>query len=151
MTTTSQPAQVTVQESGLGRFQQDVLIGDHLLIADEPVTSGGNNAGPSPYDFILAGLGACTAMTLRMYANLKKIPLTKVIVKLSIEKIHAKDCENCAENAVKIDHITRIVELQGELNAEQRAKLLDIANRCPVHRTLTSTISITTKLVEAYT
>lgn len=149
MTDTNGLTRVTVQEAGLGEFKQEIIVGQHILIADEPVESGGNDAGPSPYDFILAGLGACTSMTLRMYANFKKIPLKKVIVKLAIEKIYAEDCENCDNNSnSKIDHITRLIELQGDLNQEQRARLLDIANRCPVHRTLTSKIAITTQLVE---
>lgn len=143
---------VTVEEAGLGQFKQNISIGKHLLIADEPIASGGNDAGPSPYDFILAGLGACTSMTIRMYANLKKFPLKKVIVNLSIEKIYADDCQNCDNNnQAKIDHITRVIDLQGDLSKEQRARLLDIANKCPVHRTLTSKIMITTQLIETKT
>lgn len=118
-----------------------------MLIADEPIASGGNDTGPSPYDFLLAGLGACTSMTLRMYAELKKIPLDKVIVRLHHEKIHAEDCADCENKGSKVDHITRQIELQGDLTEEQRQKLLDVANKCPVHRTLTSKILITTALV----
>jgi putative redox protein len=143
MTTQSE---VIVQESEKGRLTQETIVGTHILWADEPKTQGGNDHGPSPYDFILAGLGACTSMTLRLYADMKKIPLTKVVVRLTIEKIYAVDCENCENSQAKIDHITRTIELHGTLTVEQKAKLLDIANKCPVHRTLTSKISITTAL-----
>lgn len=140
-------SQVIVKEIGEGKFIQEVTIGDHVLIADEPTAVGGDNRGPSPYDFILTGLGACTSMTLRMYADLKKIPLKKTTVKLSIEKIYASDCANCEDKNARIDHITRQIELEGELSEEQRAKLLEIANKCPVHRTLTSKILISTELI----
>ena len=139
---------VTVYESGKGKFTQDIIIGQHTLIADEPTTNGGNDTGPSPYEFLLAALGACTSMTLRMYAELKKIPLEKVIVKLKHDKIHVQDCKECEHNDSKIDHIERIIELKGKLSQEQRNKLLEIANKCPVHRTLTSKILINTSLVD---
>lgn len=139
--------QTIVAEAGKGKFTQDITIGNHSLIADEPVASGGNDAGPSPYDFLLAALGSCTSMTIRMYADLKKIPLKKVIVTLQHQKIHMTDCADCENSNSKIDHIDRQIELQGELTAEQRNKLLDIANKCPVHRTLTSKIVIKTTLV----
>lgn len=139
---------VIVSETGQGKFSNKVEVNDYALIADEPKEYGGDAGGPSPYDFLLAGLGACTSMTLRSYADLKKIPLEKTIVKLSHEKIYAKDCENCEEQTSKIDRINRIIELQGNLTAEQREKLLDIANKCPVHRTLTSTVQIKTELAE---
>jgi putative redox protein len=138
--------EATVQETGAGKFNQEVIVGTHHLQADEPVANGGNDKGPSPYDFLLAALGTCTSMTLRMYADMKKIPLTKVIVHLTYDKIHATDCTNCENDNARIDHIDRKIELQGDLSAEQRAKLLEIANKCPVHRTLTSKISITTEL-----
>lgn len=140
--------ETVVSESGKGKFTQEIKIGSHLLTADEPIASGGNDTGPSPYDFLLAGLGACTSMTLRMYAELKKIPLDKVIVRLHHEKIYAEDCADCENKGSKIDHITRQIELQGDLTEEQRQKLLDVANKCPVHRTLTSKILITTALVK---
>ena len=136
-----------VSESGQGRFTQEVTMGTHVITADEPIVNGGNDLGPSPYDFLLAALGSCTSMTLRMYADLKKIPLKKVIVKLQHEKIHATDCADCENSNSKVDHINRQIELQGELTDDQRKKLLDIANKCPVHRTLTSKIIITTELV----
>jgi putative redox protein len=138
---------VIVSETGEGKFTQKITIGEHVLTADEPVDAGGKDLGPGPYDFLLAGLGACTAMTIRWYADIKKIPLKHVKVSLTQEKIHSKDCENCDDNS-KIDHIDRKIELEGDLSEEHRQKLLDIANKCPVHRTLTSTISITTELVK---
>lgn len=140
--------QVIVQESGEGKFSQQIKIGHHTLIADEPKEVGGNDLGPSPYDFLLAGLGACTSMTLRLYANLKKIPLKKITVQLSIEKQYVKDCENCEKENARIDHITRQIVLEGNLDDMQRKKLLEIANKCPVHRTLTSKIIISTQLVD---
>jgi putative redox protein len=138
--------EVIVSESGEGKFTQEIVVGDHKLIADEPIGSGGNDLGPSPYDFLLAALGSCTSMTLRMYADLKKIPLSKVIVRLQYAKIYAKDCADCENSNSKIDHIDRQIELQGDLTEDERKKLLEIANKCPVHRTLTSKIDITTAL-----
>src|ERR1700722_6649750 len=108
-----------VSESGKGRHTQEITIGAHVLTADEPVENGGNDLGPSPYDFLLAALGSCTSMTLRMYAELKKIPLKKIIVKLQHEKIYAKDCADCENSNSKIDHINRQIELQGDLTEEQ--------------------------------
>lgn len=139
--------QVAVSEEGTGLFTQKISIGQHVLTADEPVAYGGNDKGPSPYDFILAGLGACTAMTIRMYAQQKQIPLEKVLVKLAYGKIHAEDCKDCETKAGKIDHITRQIILLGNITPEQKVKLLEIANKCPVHRTLTSEINIETQLV----
>jgi putative redox protein len=139
--------EIVVAESGKGKFSQEITIGSHILTADEPVLNGGNDLGPSPYDFLLTALGSCTAMTLRMYADFKKIPLEKTIVRLQHEKIYAKDCADCESPNAKIDHITRQIELHGELSDEDRQKLLEIANKCPVHRTLTSQTSITTTLL----
>lgn len=138
---------IIVSETGKGKFTQEITAGSHLLVADEPVESGGNDTGPSPYDFLLAALGSCTSMTLRMYAELKNFPLKKIIVKLTHDKIHAKDCADCGNDNSKVDHIEREIELQGNLTEEQRNTLLEIANKCPVHRTLTSKIVITTKLI----
>jgi putative redox protein len=136
-----------VSESGKGKYTQEIIIGDHVLLSDEPVESGGNNLGHTPYDFLLAALGSCTSMTLRTYADFKKIPLTKVVVTLQHDKIYANDCAHCENSHSKIDHINRQIELQGDLTQDQRDKLLEIANNCPVHRTLTSKISSTTQLV----
>ena len=108
----------------------------------------GNGSGPSPYEYLLAGLGACTAMTIRLYADLKKIPLDHVSVLLRHDKIHAADCADCETKEGKIDRIEREVSLAGELSAEQRARLMEIADKCPVHRTLTSEIRIVSKAVE---
>ncbi|MFI4919868.1 MAG: OsmC family protein [Legionellales bacterium] len=135
-----------VKESGSGKFTQEIIIGKHKLIADELLINGGNDTGPSPYDFLLSALGSCTSMTLRVYADFKKIPLQKTVVILKYEKIYIEDCSNCEDPKSKIDHITRRIELHGDLTQEQREKLLAIANQCPVHRTLTSKILITTEL-----
>jgi putative redox protein len=137
-----------VCETGAGRYTQKIIIGAHILTADEPIQNGGNDSGPSPYDFLLAALGSCTSMTLRMYAELKSFPLEQVIVTLTHEKIHLEDCVGCENNNAKIDRIERIIEVKGPLSQVQRAKLLEIANKCPVHRTLTSKILITTQLLE---
>ena len=137
--------EVIVSEAGDGKFTQKITVGEHVLTADEPIAAGGKDLGPSPYDFLLAALGTCTSMTLRFYADLKKIPLKHVRVRLTQEKIYSKDCANCDANS-KIDHIDRQIELEGDLSETDRQTLLDIANKCPVHRTLTSTISITTEL-----
>jgi putative redox protein len=137
-----------VKETGEGRFAQAVVLGKHTFVGDEPVAAGGGDLGPSPYEFLLAALGTCTSITLRMYADLKKIPLERVIVKLSHQKIHAEDCKDCDKPTALIDHIDRIIELQGDLTEEQREKLLEIANKCPVHKTLTSKVSITTALLK---
>lgn len=142
------PQETFVSETEDGQFTQKIIIGNHVLTADEPIINGGKDTGPSPYDFLLAALGSCTSMTLRMYAKLKKIPLEQVIVRLKHEKIHVDDCIGCENNNSKIDHIERLIELEGTLTQEQRIQLLEIANKCPVHRTLTSKIIITTKLIE---
>ena len=127
---------VLVRETGAGKFQQEVLSGPHRFLADEPVKVGGLDSGPGPYDLLLAGLGACTAMTVRMYADLKKLPLARVSVRLSHEKIHASDCAECETKDGKIDRIERNITFEGDLDAAQRQRLLEIADKCPVHRTL---------------
>jgi len=142
------PQETVVSETEEGQFTQKIIIGNHVLTADEPIINGGKDTGPSPYDFLLAALGSCTSMTLRMYAKLKKFPLEHVIVRLKHDKIHVDDCIGCENNNSKIDHIERLIELEGTLTEEQRIQLLEIANKCPVHRTLKSKIMITTKLVE---
>jgi len=126
------------------RFTQEVLTDRHDLIADEPVRVGGADAGPSPYEFLLAGLGACTAMTLRMYASRKKLALEHVEVRLEHDRIHAEDCAECETREGKLDRIRRRVRLQGDLSAQERTRLLEIADRCPVHRTLHSEIEVLT-------
>lgn len=135
---------VTVTETGEGTFQQEVQIGPHHLVADEPVASGGLGSGPSPYDLVLAGLGACTSMTLRLYADQKGWPLERVAVTLAHRKIHAADCADCETKAGKIDEVERTIALDGPLDAIQRARLMEIADKCPVHRTLHGEIRVRT-------
>ena len=142
------PGAVRVTETGNGKFAQEVLVGPHRLIADEPAAVGGNDLGPSPYDLLLAGLGACTAMTLRMYAGHKKLPLEKVSVELRHGKIHAADCASCETKEGKIDRIERVIDIRGPLDEGQRQRLLEIADRCPVHRTLHSEVLIETRAAE---
>lgn len=137
---------VTVAEAGTGGFAQVVSVGGrHLLTADEPLSYGGTDTGPSPYDYLLVALGACTAMTVRMYAQHKQLPLQRVAVTLRHAKIHATDCADCETKDGKIDRIEREIELVGLLDAPTRAKLLEIADKCPVHRTLHSEVSIVTR------
>ena len=140
------PRKVVVTETGKGKFQQSVAVGPHRFLGDEPVAAGGLDTGPSPYDLLTAALGACTAMTLRLYADLKKLPLAGVSVTLRHEKIHAVDCAECETKEGKIDRIERTIALEGQLDAAQRARLMQIADKCPVHRTLTSEVEIRTSL-----
>jgi uncharacterized OsmC-like protein/fermentation-respiration switch protein FrsA (DUF1100 family) len=135
---------VIVRETRQGRLQQEITAGAHRFLADEPVAAGGGDSGPNPYDFLLAALGACTAMTLRLYAERKALPLDRVTVRLRHAKVHAADCETCESKEGKIDRIERGIVLEGELDAEQRARLLEIADKCPIHRTLTSEVDIAT-------
>jgi putative redox protein len=135
---------VVVSETRHGRFQQAVTIGRHRLIADEPVAVGGLDSGPGPYDLLLAGLGACTSMTMRLYADRKGLPLTRTSVRLHHGKVHAADCAECETKEGMIDRIERVITLEGDLDAGQHARLLEIADRCPVHRTLTSKVDIRT-------
>ncbi len=136
---------VVVQETGWGKFQQAIAAGPHRLLADEPESYGGKNSGPTPYDLLLAGLGACTVMTVRLYADRKKWPLERTQAVLRHEKIHAEDCAECETKDGRIDHITRELRFHGDLDAEQRAKLVEISEKCPVHRTLHSEVSIETR------
>jgi uncharacterized OsmC-like protein len=137
---------VVVRGSAAG-FAQEILAGPHRMTADEPVTSGGTDTGPSPYDFLLAALGSCTSITVGMYARRKGWPLEEVTVNLRHSKIHASDCAECETKEGKLDRIERDIHFTGSLTAEQRSKLLEIANKCPVHRTLTSEIHIVTRAV----
>jgi uncharacterized OsmC-like protein len=143
---TANPGTVVVVENGNGLFGQDLLNGRHRLVADEPHSVGGDDAGPNPYELLLMSLGACTSMTLRLYARRKQLPLTRVAVRLRHARIHAVDCAECETKTGFIDRIDRDIVLEGPLDAEQRKRLLEIADMCPVHRTLTSEISIVTKL-----
>ena len=128
-------------------FAQEIAAGRHSLTADEPISVGGTDTGPTPYDFLLTAIGSCTSMTLAMYARRKRWPLEAVTVRLRHAKIHAADCEACETKDARIDQIERDIELTGVLSEDQRARLLDIANKCPVHRTLTSEIHIQTRLI----
>ncbi|WP_298393253.1 OsmC family protein [uncultured Azonexus sp.] len=129
---------VVVRENGQGRYQQEVIAGQHRLIADEPASMGGSDAGPAPFDFVMAGLGACTSMTLRMYAERKELALRRVNVELSHHKVDGalRDC------------IERRITLEGDLTPEQRQRLLEIANKCPVHRALSQSFQLDCKLVD---
>ncbi|HSP74905.1 MAG TPA: alpha/beta fold hydrolase [Cryobacterium sp.] len=139
---------VVVSESGTGAFAQNVAVGRHRLAADEPEPIG-TDTGPSPYDFLLAGLGACTSMTVRMYAQRKKWPLEKVTVTLRHSRIHAQDCVTCETETGQVDRIERVIRFDGDLDGDQRRRLLEIADKCPVHRTLRSEIIIDTTVSEA--
>jgi uncharacterized OsmC-like protein/fermentation-respiration switch protein FrsA (DUF1100 family) len=142
------PRQVVVRETGNGKFQQTVSIGPHHMLADEPVAAGGEDTGPGPYDFLLAGLGACTSMTMRLYAERKSLPLERVTVTLKHSKIYAQDCAECETKTGMLDRIDRVIAMEGALDPEQRAKLMEIADKCPVHRTLTSEIHIATRAAD---
>jgi len=139
----SQP-HVIVRGSATG-FGQEIQIGSHRLTADEPVSFGGTETGPSPYDLLLAALGSCTSMTIGLYARRRNWPLQEVVVSLWHSKIHAADCAECETREGKIDRIEREIQLIGSLTSEQLSKLMEIADKCPVHRTLTSEINIRTK------
>jgi uncharacterized OsmC-like protein/alpha/beta superfamily hydrolase len=138
---------VTVRTGNQG-FYTELFANGHALVADEPKTYGGTDLGPSPYEYLLSALGACTTMTVQMYAQRKKWPLDSAVVRLSHQKIHAVDCQSCEEKEGKIDRFERELELQGDLNDEQRQRLLEIAERCPVHRTLHATVEVVTRLKE---
>jgi uncharacterized OsmC-like protein/pimeloyl-ACP methyl ester carboxylesterase len=142
--TESEVGAVTVREARAGKFQQDILSGPHRFLADEPVAFGGLDSGPGPYDLLLASLGACTSMTLRIYADRKHLPLERVTVQLMHKKVHVEDCEECENKIKTIDRIDRTIALEGALDAETRKRLMKIADKCPVHRTLTSEIDIRT-------
>lgn len=142
-----EPGVVTVRETRQARLQQQITAGVHRFLADEPEAAGGNDSGPNPYDLLLAALGACTAMTLRLYAERKALALDRVTVRLRHGRIHAADCESCETREGMIDRIERTIGLEGTLDAAQRARLLEIADKCPVHRTLTSEIDIRTREV----
>ena len=123
-------------------FKQEITAGQHRLVADEPTSAGGGDTGPDPYDYLLAGLGVCTSMTIGFYARRHRLPLENITVSLSHSRIYAMDCEECETKDGMLDRIDLEVELTGPLTAEQHAKLMEIAAKCPVHRTLTSEINI---------
>jgi len=141
------PRTITVHGSAAG-FAQEIAIDQHRLRADEPLSVGGTDTGPTPYDLLLAALGSCTSITVAMYARRKNWPLDAVTVRLSHSKVHAADCAEAETKVGMLDHVHRDVEFSGPLSEEQRARLLDIASKCPVHRTLESEIVIETHLTE---
>jgi uncharacterized OsmC-like protein/pimeloyl-ACP methyl ester carboxylesterase len=134
-----------VVQSTRARYAQVVAAGNHHLIADEPAHVGGDDAGMSPYDLLLAALGTCTAMTLRMYADRKQWPLESVQVRLRHDRVHAEDCQGCENRTGRVDVIGRAITIEGDLDEQQRARLVEIAERCPVHKTLTATPVIQTR------
>jgi putative redox protein len=142
------PRMVVVRETRNSKFQQTISIGPHRLLADEPVAAGGEDTGLGPYDFVLAGLGACTSMTMRLYAERKSLPLERTTVTLKHGKIHAQDCAECETKAGMLDQIDLVIAMEGDLDAEQRKKLMEIADKCPVHRTLTSEVRIVTQAAD---
>lgn len=138
---------LVVVQTGAEGFYTEIMANGHPMIADEPTSfSGGTDQGPSPYEFLSAALGACTSMTLRMYADRKKLPLEAATVRLQHHKVHADDCAECETKNAKIDVIEREIELTGDLTDEQRQRMLEIADKCPVHRTLHSEIVVRSKL-----
>ena len=143
----SKPADVVVRGNASG-FLQEVVSGKHNLRADEPVSAGGSDAAPGPYDYLLIALGVCTSMTVGLYARRKQWPLENITVSLRHSRIHAKDCEACETKEGMLDRIDTEIELTGSLTAEQRAKLMEIAAKCPVHRTLKSEINIRLQTAE---
>ncbi len=138
---------VHVDEAGGGRLVRNIQAGPHYLVGDEPQSMGGTGKGPNPYDLLLASFGSCTSMTLRLYAERKGWPLERVTVTLSHEKIHAKDCAECESVEGKVDRIERAIQLQGELTDDQRGRLMEIADMCPICRTLKAEINIRSTLI----
>jgi uncharacterized OsmC-like protein/pimeloyl-ACP methyl ester carboxylesterase len=136
------PGAVSVTETGRGKFQQLIAAGPHRFLADEPAAAGGLDSGPGPYDLLLAALGACTAMTLRLYADRKGLPLERVAVRLTHSRIHAADCETCETKEGMLDRIDKEIAVAGKLDDAERTRLLEIAEKCPVNRTLKSEIEI---------
>jgi putative redox protein len=136
-----------VVRGGVDDFVQRIDIGRHHLQADEPLAYGGTDIGPSPYDFLLAALGTCTSMTISLYARRRGWPVTDIAVSLHHSKIHAADCADCETKVGKVDRIYREIRLTGNLTPEQHRKLMEIADKCPVHQTLTSEINIETRAV----
>lgn len=136
---------VRVSERGTGAFAVSIQAGRHTLVGDEPTSVGGDDAGPSPYELLLASLGECTVMTLRMYARQKQWPLENAHVTLTHSKVHAADCADCETKDGKVDRIDRVIELIGPLDEAQRARMMEIADRCPVHRTLHAEVTVVTR------
>lgn len=144
---TDAPSREVIVTSTGAPFEQVVTAGAHRFASDEPSAAGGADAGPNPYDLLLAALGTCTAMTLGVYARRKQWPLERVVVRLTHGRVHAEDCVDCDDEERRVERIDRRITLEGALSDEQRGRLLEIADRCPVHRTLTGTIDIQTRLI----
>ena len=138
-----------VVRTGRTRYRTEIMANGHALVADEPVAVGGADTGPTPYDLLVAALGACTGMTLRMYAERKGWPLEEAVVRLRHRKVHAADEERCEAQDGRLDQIERELQLAGPLDDEQRERLMEIADRCPVHRTLTAGVRVKTRLEDA--
>jgi len=142
---------VLVSETGQGAFQNATRVGKHHLLADEPVNVGGLDTGPGPYDYLAAALGACTAMTLRMYGQFRKIDIGRISVEVNHGKIHAKDCHECSQSMIekggKVDRFERIITVNGPVDSALNAKLLEIADKCPVHKTLENGAVVTTQVL----
>jgi putative redox protein len=141
-TQSSNKAADIVVRGDVRSFKQEIVAGKHRLLADEPVSAGGGDAGPDPYDYLLASLGVCTSMTVGLYARRKQFPLENITVSLRHSRIYAEDCEECETKDGMLDRIDVEIELTGSLSEAQHAKLMEIAAKCPVHRTLTSEINI---------
>ena len=146
--TTIESAKHVVVEGDASGLTQRVIAGTHELSADEPVAVGGTDTGPDPYQLLLAALGSCTSMTVALYARRKQWPLSHVHVRLAHSRVHAEDCVHCDTRQGQIDRIEQEIRFDGDLSAEQRGRLMEIAQKCPVHRTLTSEIDIVTRFVE---
>jgi putative redox protein len=141
------PGTVVVASTGAGPFDQIMLNGRHALKADEPATVGGSDGGPNPYELLLMSLGSCTSMTVQIYAARKKWPLEQVVVRLRQERVHMQDCADCEKPDAMVHRIEKTIELIGALDEEQRKRLREIADHCPVHKTLTSKIVIASAMV----
>jgi uncharacterized OsmC-like protein len=143
-----------VAETGGGKFQNEIAAGRHRLLADEPASAGGLDSGPSPYDYVAAALGACTSMTLRVYAEHKQLALGRLTVSVRHGKLPAEHCEDCGEAAEgrtsKIDRFERVITVEGGVDAVMAGKLIEIARRCPVHRTFEAGSAIVTKVSDSH-
>lgn len=147
-TTLDAPEGAAVARTYIGGFRTDVKVGPHALTADEPASVGGTNAGPSPYGLLSAALATCTSMTLKMYASFKKLALHSATVTVTHDKVHVEDCADCESTEGKVDEFRRHISLEGDLSEAQRQRMLEIADRCPVHKTLHGEIKIRTSLVD---
>lgn len=140
-----EPGTVVVSERGTGKFAQEIRMGSHVILADEPLGTG-DDTGPNPYDLLLGAFGACTSMTLRLFADRRHMPLTHVSVHLHHDRVHRDDCDPSSGENCRIERIERVITLEGDLTDEQRADLLAVADRCPIHRTLQVDKEIVTTL-----